>query len=52
VPVNGVVPRDFADAMVIATCWKQPLLIPNAQANLAKIPNELSDEQVVMPALF
>src|SRR5215203_5917375 len=26
------------------------LLVPNAQANLAKIPNELSDEQVVLLA--
>ncbi len=26
------------------------LLVPNAQANLAKIPDELSDEQVVLLA--
>ena len=28
--------------------WAEYLLVPNARANLAKIPNELNDEQVLM----
>jgi alcohol dehydrogenase len=40
----------YASRRSSARAQAEYLLVPHAQANLAKIPDELTDEQVVLPA--